>query len=92
LASDAPFFNEFAIKAPVSAAEVNRFLLSRGLVGGVDLGQFDRERAQYLLLAFTELNPRSDIDNLVDTLAELQADPNIGQSPQLQTAGSGGAA
>jgi glycine dehydrogenase subunit 1 len=92
LASDAPFFNEFAIEAPVSAAEVNRFLLSRGLVGGVDLGQFDRERAQYLLLAFTELNPRSDIDNLVDTLAELQTNPNIGQSPQLQTAGSGGAA
>lgn len=92
LAFDAPFFNEFAIEAPVSAAEVNRYLLSRDIVGGVDLGEFDPRHDRCLLLAFTEMNPRSDIDHLVDALSDLKPDPASERSPQLQAAGSGGAA
>jgi glycine dehydrogenase subunit 1 len=89
---DAPFFNEFVIEAPVSAAEVNRFLLSREIIGGVDLGQFDPRQARCLLLAFTELNTRSDIDNLVDALSDLQPEVSMEESQQLQTAGRGGEA
>ncbi len=90
LAFQAPFFNEFAVEAPVSAAEVNRFLLTRDIVGGVDLGQFDPERERCLLLAFTELNSRSDIDNLVDALSDLQPDRAVEPSPLLQATSSGG--
>lgn len=90
LASRAPFFNEFAVEAPVSAAEVNRFLLTRDIVGGLDLGQFDPEHERCLLLAFTEMNTRSDIDSLVDALSDLQPDPSSEYSPQLQGAAGGG--
>lgn len=90
LAFDAPFFDEFAIRAPVSAAEVNRYLLSHGIVGGVDLGQFDRRHDNCLLLAFTEMNPRSDIDNLVEVLSELQPESTREHAPELQVAARGG--
>jgi glycine dehydrogenase subunit 1 len=92
LASGAPFFNEFAVEAPVPAAEVNRFLLSREIIGGVDLGQFDPRRERCLLLAFTEMNTRSDIDNLVDALSDLQPDPSMERTQELQTTAHGGAA
>lgn len=88
LAYDAPFFNEVAIRMPVPAAEVNRFLMSRQIVGGLDLGAFDPSLADYLLLAFTEMTTRDEIDDLVATLAEL--DP-VAQG-QLEGAGVGGSA
>jgi glycine dehydrogenase subunit 1 len=74
LAFDAPFFREFALATPVPAAEVNRFLLSRNIIGGLDLGPFYPEMpemANTLLLAFTELTTRAEIDDLVRALAEL---------------------
>ncbi len=83
-AYEAPFFNEFTVKTPVPAAEVNRFLLSRGIVGGYDLGRDDPMLAHHLILAFTEMNTRRQIDDLVTTLSEL-APPGV--SP-TQVAGS----
>ncbi len=71
MAFDAPFFNEFTIKTPVPASEVNRFLLSRDIVGGFDLGTLDPALDHYLILAFTEVNTRRQIDDLVSTMAAL---------------------
>jgi glycine dehydrogenase subunit 1 len=84
LAYDAPFFNEFTLRTPVSAAEVNRFLLSRGIVGGVDLGKVSGYLSDCLLLAFTEMNSRQQIDDLVTTLEQLQP------QPAASSAGAGG--
>lgn len=72
LAFETPFFNEFTLRTPVPASEVNRYLLSRGIVGGVDLGGVDPELANCLLLAFTEMSSRQQIDDLVTTLRQLQ--------------------
>lgn len=72
LAFEAPFFNEFTLRTPVPAAEVNRFLLTRGIVGGIDLSATSPEMADCLLLAFTEMTSRQDIDDLVATLQQLQ--------------------
>lgn len=72
LAFDAPYFNEFVLRTPVPAAEVNRFLLGRGIVGGIDLGMLSEDMRDCLLLAFTEMNSREQIDDLVTTLGELQ--------------------
>ena len=72
LVHDAPFFNEFTIRTPVPAAEVNRFLLTRDIVGGFDLGQVDPALEDCLVLACTEMNTRQEIDDLVDTLSDLQ--------------------
>jgi glycine dehydrogenase subunit 1 len=71
-AYDAPFFNELTVKTPVPAGEVNRFLLTRDIIGGFDLGRVDPSLDRYLILAFTEMNTRQEIDDLVATLTELQ--------------------
>ena len=92
MAYEAPFFNEFAVRCPVPAAEVNRFLMSRDIVGGLDLGQFDPGRETCLLLAFTEMNARTEIDGLVDALSDLQVEPNVDLEPELEAAAPGGAA
>lgn len=91
LASDAPFFNEFTVQTPVPAAEVNRFLLRRDIMGGLNLGTFDSRHEHKLLLAFTEMNPRSDIDRLVEALSALAAEGDTGPAVELQAAGSRGA-
>jgi glycine dehydrogenase subunit 1 len=73
LAYEVPFFNEFVIRTPVPAAEVNRFLLDRGIVGGFDLGEVDGGLDDCLLLAFTEMNSRDQIEDLVSTLAGMMS-------------------
>jgi glycine dehydrogenase subunit 1 len=88
LAFDLPFFNEFTVRTPVPAAEVNRFLLDRGIVGGLDLAPWIPGEETLLLLAFTETNTRAEIDDLVTTLAELQ--PVVETRPKLEGAAVGG--
>ena len=69
LALDAPFFHEFVVRAPASAAEINARLLDAGIIGGYDLGRLDPALSHHLLLCATELNGRSSIDALVGALA-----------------------
>ncbi len=66
LASEAPFFNEFTVKTPMPAADLNAALLDAGIIGGYDLGRDDSSLGNCLLLAATELNTRASIDNFVD--------------------------
>ena len=67
LASDAPFFNEFTVRCPVSASEINRGLLERNIIGGLDVG--DRV-PNGMLLCVTEMNSRQDIEELASALAD----------------------
>jgi glycine dehydrogenase subunit 1 len=90
-AFDAPFFNEFAVRTPVPAAEVNRFLLDRGIVGGFDLGEVDATLSDYMLLAFTEMTTRSEIDDLVATLASLMGNVvGVGSAGEAASGGGSG--
>jgi glycine dehydrogenase subunit 1 len=92
MASDAPFFNEFTVRTPVPAAEVNRHLLVADIVGGVDQGQFDPSLDHFLTFAVTEMNDRQQIDRLVETLATLQPVEGADMGKEaLQGAGVGGA-
>lgn len=84
-AFDAPFFNEFTVKTPVPAAEVNRFLLTRDIVGGFDLGSLDSALDHHLILAFTEVTTRRQIDDLVTTLLSLVPEG----SPEREALASG---
>ncbi len=65
-----PFFHEFAVACPRPVAEINAHLLERGILGGYDLGQDYPELENHMLLAFTELNTKQDIDRLVEALRE----------------------
>lgn len=72
---DAPFFAEFVVELPTTAAEANRFLLEEcGILGGYDLSRDFPHRDHHLLLAVTETSSRDDIDRLVAGLARLGSD------------------
>lgn len=89
--TDAPFFNEFVLRTPVSAAEVNRYLLDRGIVGGLDLGRFDERLENCMLLAFTEMTTREQIDDLVKTLGQLlPPEPSPDSRREIAAAGGRG--
>jgi glycine dehydrogenase subunit 1 len=66
-----PFFHEFVLRCPKSVSEINRHLLDRHeIIGGYDLGQDYPFLANHMLLAFTEMNSRDQIDALFDGLSE----------------------
>ncbi len=62
---DGTFFQEFVVRCPVSPAEVNRRLLERNILGGLDVSESIPDS---MLFCVTEMNTRADIDALVDAL------------------------
>ncbi len=67
----APFFNEFVVKVNKPVAEVNKALLSSGIIGGYDLGRTYPELAGHMLIAVTELRSKQEIDTLVQELEAI---------------------
>ncbi len=74
LAFDSPFFNEFSVRCPKPAAEINDRMLGYDILGGYDLGQTDPELSNLLLVAVTEMISREEIDHFVQALAEVSND------------------
>ena len=71
---DSGHFNEFVLRCPVPAAEVNRAIDRAGMIGGLDLQRWYPELGDNcLLLAFTETTTRAQIDRLVSTLSNIAA-------------------
>ncbi|GCE11039.1 aminomethyl-transferring glycine dehydrogenase subunit GcvPA [Tengunoibacter tsumagoiensis] len=69
----APFFDEFVIKAPVSASKVEKQLEQAGLIGGYDLSESYPGMDNAILFCVTETRTKEDIDLLVKVLKEVQA-------------------
>lgn len=68
------FFNEFVVQCPRPAAEINRLLGDRKIIGGYDLSReypHLADRGGAMLIAVTEMNTRSQIDSLVSALGEV---------------------
>ena len=66
---DGVFFQEFVVRCPLPPAEVNDRLLELDIIGGYDVS--DRiERG--LLLCFSELHTREEIDRLVQALGAVR--------------------
>jgi glycine dehydrogenase subunit 1 len=68
LGCEGVFFKEFVVRCPRPPSEINRALLERGIIGGLDVS--DRI-AGGLLLCVTELNTREEIDALVEALGSV---------------------
>ena len=62
------WFHEFVVQGPLPPAEVNRRLLERGIIGGLDVSA---TVAGGMLLCVTEMNSRGEIDALVGALREI---------------------
>ena len=64
------FFNEFTIRCPAPPAEINRRLLERDIIGGLDISDTTRDG---MLLCATEMNTREEIETLAAVLSEFSA-------------------
>ncbi|MDN3364588.1 aminomethyl-transferring glycine dehydrogenase subunit GcvPA [Priestia megaterium] len=73
VAYEGPFFNELVVKLPVSVTEANNRLLASKIIGGYDLSRDNQELENHMLLAFTELRTKEEIDQLVNELGDLHA-------------------
>lgn len=68
----APRFNEFVVRAPVSAAELlSRLASERNIVGGKALSHYFSDRPNDFLVCVTEINTRAEIDSFVEGLAAM---------------------
>ena len=65
---DGTFFQEFVVRCPIEPAEVNRRLLDRGIIGGLDVSDLVPNG---LLLCVTEMNTREEIEALASALEEI---------------------
>jgi len=75
LAFERPFFKEFVVRCPRPPAEINRGLLERRIIGGLDvsdkgLGSSHPHVPNGMLLCVTEMSAKAEIDALVLALAE----------------------
>lgn len=73
VAFEGPFFNELVVKLPVSVTEANNHLLASKIIGGYDLSRDNQALENHMLLAFTELRTKEEIDQLVNELGDLHA-------------------
>ncbi len=67
------FFEEFAIRLPVSAQKLERHLEQSGIIGGYPLGKNYAGMEDCMLFCVTETRTKADIDLLVSALKEVQA-------------------
>lgn len=62
------FFKEFVISCPSHPREVNSYLLSKGIIGGLDVSRYIENG---MLLCVTEMNTKDEIDLLINELSKL---------------------
>jgi len=69
---DSPFFREFVLSCPSSAAEVNLRLKENGITGGIDLGRFYGGRENEMLVATTEKISPAHVEAFVKVLESIR--------------------
>ena len=63
-----PFFKEFVARCPAPPSEINRRLLERDIIGGLDVSD---KVENGMLICVTEMNTREEIDRLAEALGEI---------------------
>ncbi|MBF4510778.1 MAG: aminomethyl-transferring glycine dehydrogenase subunit GcvPA [Aeromicrobium sp.] len=70
-AFDAPFAHEFTLRYHGDVADMQRSLLGRGFLAGLDLGRFSASDAGLVLFAVTEKRTRPQLDAFVEEVSAL---------------------
>jgi glycine dehydrogenase subunit 1 len=65
-----PFFNEFVLKLPVPAEDVERELWNDGIISGLPLSRWWPQRTHEMLFCATEIITDADIHRLVASMEE----------------------
>ena len=68
--TDKPFFREFVVSCPIQPSEINKRLLNKKIIGGIDVSSQSKNG---MLICVTETNSRDEIDLLVTALREIRA-------------------
>ncbi len=68
----APFFDEFAITAPITAQKLQQHVEQAGIIGGYALGDSYSDMPNDMLFCVTETRTKEDIDYLVQVLKEVR--------------------
>lgn len=66
-----PFFKEFVVKTPAAVSRLLKKALRAGIFAGIDLGAYDRELKNHLLICVTEKHRTADLDRLVQELKQF---------------------
>ncbi|MFC0561641.1 aminomethyl-transferring glycine dehydrogenase subunit GcvPA [Halalkalibacter alkalisediminis] len=66
-----PTFNEFVVKSGKPVSEVNEILLTKGFIGGYDLGRDDAALEGQMLIAVTEVRTKTELDRFAKELGAL---------------------
>ncbi|MGE5675598.1 MAG: aminomethyl-transferring glycine dehydrogenase subunit GcvPA [Mycobacterium leprae] len=72
IACASPFFKEFTITCPVPAEQVNKHLLSKGILGGYATSADFPHLKNAMTIAVTEKRTKAEIDKLVAALGEVK--------------------
>ena len=70
-AFDQPFFKEFTLKTSLDIELLNNKLIKNGLLGPLDHGRFNQDKAGYVTFAVTEKRSKEEMDALIRILGEL---------------------
>ena len=62
------FFREFVVQCPIEPAKINRRLLERKIIGGLDVSD---QVPNGMLFCCTEVNTREEIENLAGALSDI---------------------
>ncbi len=75
IVSREPFFKEFATQTPISPTEINKRLLGRKIIGGLDISKTPEVDGMdnVWLLCVTEMNTKEQMDRLVSALEEMES-------------------
>lgn len=65
------FFKEFVLQTPIDAEDLVERLGTLGFIPGLPLSRYYPERRKELLVCTTEMNTRTDIDDLAEALREV---------------------
>jgi glycine dehydrogenase subunit 1 len=66
-----PIFNEFIITCNRPVKEINKALITKGMIGGYDLGRDYPQLKNHMLIAVTEQRTKVEIDTFAKELGDL---------------------
>ncbi|MEO0025500.1 MAG: aminomethyl-transferring glycine dehydrogenase subunit GcvPA [candidate division WOR-3 bacterium] len=73
LPASAPCFKEFVVETPVPADEIIAAGVQKGILPGVDLGQFNPQWQNRLLVAVTEKRTRQELDQYLSFIKQFRS-------------------
>jgi glycine dehydrogenase subunit 1 len=72
-AFSSPFFDEFVVRTPIAAQQLESYFGRAGIIGGYALGKDYAGLEDCMLFCVTETRTKEDIDILVNVLKEVRA-------------------